>query len=176
MMSPCDHVLDRFAAGEALTADEQAHVTACVDCARLARVPGLLAAAAREPEPGPGFSARMQVGARGRLAARRRNRVALVAFATAAVVTAGTLAFTRPTKDVSNPSAILSTEQREPQPRPPVVAETPISDDDVAAGLVRVSDTEQVLAGEADWSDITRSLEPYRALLVKHGVRRGGTR
>ena len=171
MMSPCDLVLDRYASGEALTEDQQAHVAGCVDCARLARVPGLLASAAAEPEPGPGFSARMQVGARGRLAVRRRNRVALVSFATAAVLTAGTLAFTRPTSHVSDPGATMSLEQREPQPRPPVVAETPISDDDVATGLVRVSDTERTLAGEAEWSDITRSLQPYRALLAKEKSR-----
>ena len=49
MKSPCDHVTERLATGEPLSEDEAAHAARCVDCARLARVPRLLAAAAAKP-------------------------------------------------------------------------------------------------------------------------------
>jgi hypothetical protein len=170
MMSPCESILERLAAGQKLGADEEAHVASCVDCAQLAKVPALLAASAREPDPGPGFSARMQVGARGRLAARRRHRVALVSFASIAVAAAAVLAFTRPTHHVVQPGAIRTALDDEHLPLPPPSTETPITDQDLAAELVRVANTDRTIRGEAHWNDITRPLEPYRALLSKHGV------
>lgn len=177
MMSTCEAVLDRVATGEPLSDEQRAHVAGCVDCARLADVPGLLAAAAVDSEPGPGFSSRMQVGARGRLAARKRNRIAGSAFAAAAAVTALTLFVMRPTRHVSDqPGAMQTLEQSEPQPRPPVVGEEPATDEQIARDLVRVSNVERSLGGEADWSDITHSLTPYRAILVKSGARRGAHR
>lgn len=171
MMSPCELVLERLAAGQPLGADEATHVASCVDCAQLAKVPSLLAASAREPEPGPGFSARMQVGARGRIAARRRHRVALVSFASMAVAAAAVLAFTRPTHHVVEPGAIRTALDDEHQPLPPPSTETPITDQELAVDLVRVSNTDRTIRGEAHWNDITRSLEPYRALLSKHGAK-----
>jgi hypothetical protein len=172
MMSPCEVVLDRVVAGESLTDDQTAHVAGCVDCARIARVPGLLASAAHEPDPGPGFSARMQVGARGRMAARKRQRIALASFATVAVGAAAVLLVTRPGHHTS-PGAMQTLSQEEPKPHPPVTAEPAVDDQDLVLDLVRVSDTDRVIRGEADWHDITRSMIPYRALLAKHGARKG---
>jgi hypothetical protein len=173
MMSTCEAVLDRVATGEPLSDEQRAHVAGCVDCARLASVPDLLAAAAAEPEPGPGFSSRMQIGARGRLATRKRNRIAGASFAAAAAISALTLAVMRPNRHVAGPGAMSNIEQLEPQPRPPVVGEEPASGDQVARDLVRVSNVDRSLDGEADWSGITHSLTPYRAILVKSRARRG---
>jgi hypothetical protein len=172
MMSPCEVVLDRVVAGESLTDEQTAHVAGCVDCARLARVPGLLASAAREPDPGAGFSARMQVGARGRMAVRKRQRIALASFATVAVGAAAVLFVTRPGHEAL-PGAMETQRHDEPRPQPPVTAEPAVSDHDLALDLVRVSDTDRVIRGEADWNDITHSMIPYRAMLAKHGARKG---
>jgi hypothetical protein len=170
MTYPCETVLDRIASGEPLGVEERAHVAGCVDCARLARVPGLLASAASEPEPGPGFSSRMQIGARGRIAARRRNRIAVASFAAAAALTAGGLAVTRPSTEVDR-GAILTLEHSEPQPRPPVTGEVPSTDEQVVLDLARVSQVERSLSGEADWTEITEPLAPYRYVFAKRGIR-----
>jgi hypothetical protein len=176
MKSPCETVTERLATGEPLSEDEAAHAARCVDCARLARVPRLLAAAAEEPEPYPGFSARMQVGARARIIARRRNRIMLTSVAAAAVVAAGTFAMTRPAERVA-PGAMRALEEQEPQPRPPVREERAATDtEQIALDLVRVADVDRSLDGEAPWNDITHSLIPYRALLAREGAGKGAHR
>jgi len=177
MTSLCDLVLERLAVGEPLRDDEAAHVARCVDCARLAGVPRLLAATAQEPEPAPGFSARMQVGARGRLAARRRNRVALSALAAAAVVLAGIGVFTRPTEKLSEVGAIRTLEEQEPRPQPPSPVERPATTtEQVIRDLVYTSDIDRVLEDGADWDEITKPLSPYRAVLARTGARQGAHR
>lgn len=178
MKSPCETVTERLATGEPLTEDESAHAARCVDCARLARVPRLLAAAAAEPEPYPGFAARMQVGARARITARRRNRIMLTSLAAAAVVAAGTFAMTRPDQRVA-PAAMLALEEQEPRPRPPSpedVERAATDTEQIALDLVRVADVDRSLDGEAAWNDITHSLVPYRALLAREGARKGAPR
>jgi hypothetical protein len=178
-MSTCEVVLDRLAAGEPLGPEEETHVASCVDCARLSRVPGLLASTAREPDPGPGFSTRMQVAARGRLAVRKRQRVALTAVAAVAVASAAFLAFSRPTHTVGQqPGAIRTAREWEPQPQPGPVAEHPKegSDAQLVVDLVRVAHVDSSLRGEAHWKSITKTLEPYRALLSQHGARQGAPR
>jgi hypothetical protein len=175
MTYPCDSVTERLAAGEPLTAEEAAHASSCVDCARLARVPRLLAAAATEPEPYPGFSARMQVGARARLAARRRNRIALTSVAAAAMIAGGSFAMTRPDEPLA-PGAMRALEEQEPRPRPPVTEERPAGDtEEIVLDLVRVADIDHSLRGAAPWDDITHSLVPYRAILAE-GARKGAHR
>jgi len=176
MTSPCEHITERLAAGEALTADDQAHVTACVDCARLARVPGLLAAVAREPEPAPGFSARMNVGARGRLAARRRNRVVATGLAAACTFAIAGVAMTRTGHREPQPDAVRTLSEQEPQPRPPPVAERPAtSKDELVLRLVEASHVNDSLQGTAPWDELSTPLVPYRALLTK-SARKGATR
>jgi hypothetical protein len=72
----------------------------------------------------------------------------------------------------------MTTLQREePRPRPPVVGEdAPVTAKDLTIELVRVSHTDDVIAGAADWDDITHDLIPYRALLAKQGARKGAPR
>jgi hypothetical protein len=179
MKSPCDTVTERLATGEPLTEDESAHAARCVECARLARVPRLLAAAAEEPEPYPGFSARMQVGARARITARRRNRIMLTSLAAAAVVATGTFAMTRPDERVA-PGAMRALEEQEPRPRPPAPDDreerAATEPEQIALDLVRVADVDRSLDGEAPWNDITHSLIPYRAILAREGAGKGAPR
>jgi hypothetical protein len=176
MKYPCDHITERLATGETLTANDQAHVTSCVDCARLARVPGLLAATAREPEPDPGFSARMHVGARGRLAARRRNRVVATGVAAAATFAIAGVAITRTNSTESKPDAVRTLSEQEPQPRPPPVAERPATaKDEIVLRLVNAADVDTSLQGTAPWDELSAPLVPYRALLAK-SARKGASR
>lgn len=177
MTSPCELVTERLATGDALTPDEQAHVARCVDCARMSSVPRLLAAAAAEPEPGPGFAARMTIGARGRLAARRRNRVAAGAFAAACAVAVGAVIVTRPDAGVTEPGAMRTLAEQEPTPRPPPVAErAATSAEEIVLDVVRVADVDTTLHGEASWSEITAPLVSYRALLAQQAARKGAPR
>ncbi len=172
MTSFCDHVTERLAAGEPLTANDHAHVASCVDCAAMARVPALLAAVAREPEPEPGFSARMTVAARGRLAARKRNRIAATGLAAACAFAVAGVAVTRTNARDPQPDATQTLSEQEPQPRPPPVAERPAtSRDEIVLRLVRASDVEGSLEGVAPWDELTAPLIPYRALL--QGARKG---
>ena len=178
MKSPCETVTERLAVGEPLTEDESAHAARCVDCARLARVPRLLAAAAEDPEPNPGFAARMQIGARARITARRRNRIMLTSLAAAAVVATGTFAMTRPDQEVA-PGAMRALEEQEPRPRPPApdeIERAATEPEKIALDLVRVADVDRSLDGEAPWNDITHSLVPYRALLAREGAGKGAPR
>jgi hypothetical protein len=176
MTSPCDTVADRLALGEPLSDEQQAHVTRCAGCARLAGVPRLLAAAAEDPEPGPGFSARMTLGARTRLAERRRNRLIATTVAAAAVVAVGGIAVTRPDRDVTV-GAIRTIDELEPHPQPPPVIErAAAAGEEIVLDLVRVADVDRALEGSAAWSEIAEPLLPYRALLESRRDRKGDRR
>jgi hypothetical protein len=187
MMSPCDLVAERLALGESLGADGDAHVAACPACTRLARLPALVASTAREPEPGPGFSSRMQVGARAELTARRRTRIASVTLAAAAAVLVGGVFVTRHNRTSELPGTVSRVDEpfpislpgehrdtsrhdrdHQPQPQP---AQPAVSDDHLAAHLVHVADIDGALAPHAPWRRIEAPLAPYKSLLVH--VRQG---
>jgi hypothetical protein len=185
MMSPCDSVTERLALGEPLGADDDAHVAACPACARLIRLPGLVAATAREAEPGPGFSSCMQVGARAELGARRRARIASVTLAAAAAVLLGGVFVTRHNRAENQSTAIDPFTERQPINLPGEHRDTPshdphdrarpahqpATDDHLAAHLVRLADLDGALAPQAPWRRIEAPLAPYRSLLVH--VRQG---
>jgi hypothetical protein len=175
MMSPCRLVTERLVAGEPLTPEEADHATRCVDCARLTGVPHLLATVAREPEPVPGFSARMQVGARRRLAQRRRRRAALVSLTAAGVVVAGVLIAARPAER-AQPGATQTLIDQEPVPRPPPRERAAASPEQLARELVRVADLDGALGAHAPWDDLTDPLTPYRVLLVRAAAPEGAPR
>jgi hypothetical protein len=80
-MTRCNLVAGAVATGAPLSDAERAHVAGCPDCAALVALPRALARTARATDPGPGFAARMTVGAHRRLVVRRRRRVATVAGA-----------------------------------------------------------------------------------------------
>lgn len=176
MTSPCDPIAEQLAVGEPLTDEQQAHVTRCAGCARLAGVPGLLAAAAADPEPGPGFAARMQLGARARLAERRRNRLIATTVAAAAVVLAGGVAVTRPDRAVTV-GAVRTLDEQEPVPQPPPVVERgAAAGEELVLDLVRVADVDRALEGSAPWGEIAEPMLPYRALLASRRARKGADR
>ncbi|MCE9578010.1 MAG: hypothetical protein K8W52_33065 [Deltaproteobacteria bacterium] len=181
MTSPCDLVAEHLALGEPLGADGDAHVAACLACARLVRMPGLVAAAARPAVVPPGFAARIQVGARAELAARRRNRVATMALAAASVAAVATFAITRQS-DAPHAGAMDPWAARQPvashdpgrelpaAPKPePRLDHTP---DPLTARLVHVADIDDALAPSASWTRIEAPLAPYRHLLDRQGAHR----
>ena len=179
MTYPCDLVAERLAVGEPLGADGDAHVAACPACARLVRLPGMVAATAREPEPGPGFSARMQLGARGELAARHRTRVAALTLATAAAVLLVGVFVTRRHRDdqpatmarysapqpISTPGEHRAEPVRDRVPTTATTASTTVPDDQLAAHLVRISDIDGALAPSPAWRRAEAPLAPYQQLL-----------
>jgi hypothetical protein len=173
MKAVCDTVAERVAAGEPLSTEEADHVGRCVDCAHLTEVPRLLAAVAREPVPAAGFAVRMQVGARQRMAARKRGRIAMTAAAAAAVMVAGTIAVTRPGASRIDPNA--TTNQQDPieHDPTPIVERAATNTEKLVLDLVRVSDVDSVLEGDAPWDEITRPLDPYRTLLISEDARKG---
>lgn len=179
----CDLVAERLACGEPLGEDGDTHVAACPACARLVRLPAMVASTAREPEPGPGFVSRMQLGARDELAARRRTRVAALTLATAAAVLVGGVFVTRHRAADDHPSTMAR--YTEPQPislpgehhgdgnrdhaRPPQPAT--LDDQHLAARLVRIADIDGALQPDRAWRRAEAPLAPYRQLLVH--VRQG---
>ncbi len=178
MMYPCDLVAERLAIGEPLGDDGEAHVAACPACARHVRLPAMVAASAREPEPGPGFSSRMQLGARAQLTSRRRARVASLTLATAAAVLVGGVYMTRhhgddqpstmatysPPMPISLPGEHRAEPVRhDPDHRPP---HADLSDRELAAGLVRISDIDDALIPHRAWRRAEAPLAPYQQLLV----------
>jgi hypothetical protein len=176
-MTPCEAVVERLALGEPRDPDLDAHVATCPACARLVRVPGLVAATASAQEPAPGFSARMTVGARRRIAVRRRNRMATLALAAAGVLLAGGAAATRqrehslqgamrPLMELSpiEPSRVAERHDRDDQPDPA----PKLDDDDLAGEIDRIANLDANLAPSADWSHIEAPLAPYRDLLLSY--------
>jgi multisubunit Na+/H+ antiporter MnhG subunit len=171
-MTPCDHVAERLAMGEPL-GDLDAHVATCPACTGLVRMPQMFAVTAHAAEPAPGFSARMTVCARGRIAARRRNRMAVMTAAAAAVFLVGGSVATReparPLHGAMRPLLEMTPLDRSVAERP--VAEQPsddlpaTSDDELAAALVRLADVDGALVPAADWSRVEAPLAPYRILL-----------
>ena len=176
MMYPCDLVAERLAVGEPLGDDGEAHVAACPACARLVRLPAMVAATASEPEPGPGFSSRMQLGARAELTARRRARVASLTLATAAAVLVGGVFMTRRHHDdqastiapysAPRPISLPGEHRAEPSHHDNRTPHAEVSDHDLAAQLVRVADVDGALAPHRAWRRIEAPLAPYQTLLV----------
>jgi hypothetical protein len=178
MTYPCDLVAERLAHGEPLGADGEAHVAACPACARLVRLPGMISATAREPEPGAGFAVRMQLGARAELTARHRTRVAALTLATAAAVLLVGVVVTRHHGDdqpatmarYSAPQPLSTPIDHRPEPvrdRRPIAttATAALPDDQFAAHLVRISDIDGALAPSRAWHRIEAPLAPYQQLL-----------
>ena len=170
-MTPCEAVVERLALGEPRDAELDAHVATCPACARLVQVPNLVAATASAREPAPGFSARMTVGARHRIAVRRRNRIATMALAAAGVLIAGGAIATREPEH-SLQGAMTGLAELEPlEPSRTTERQTPaptpdsIPDDDLAAAIGRLANLDASLAPSADWGRIEAPLTPYRDLL-----------
>lgn len=158
-MTRCNLVAGAVATGAPLTDAERAHLDGCADCAALVALPRALARTARAADPGPGFSARMTVGAHRRLVVRRRRRIATVA---AAAMAAAVLLFVT-VRQVQRPAA----DQRL---RPALATATPQAPEQTARAreLLQLTRFERAMAPAARWDDIEAPLRSHRALLNLH--------
>ncbi len=160
-MTPCNRVAERVALGEAL--DEDAgHVMTCERCQGLVAVSRQLTATHHAVDPGLGFTARMTVGARHRLAVRRRRKLTIGLVATVACSAIGVVAVTHapdePRVAVHAPAPDRAALKN---PTPPPAA----ADDADLATLVQLADTDRNTHLSAGWADIERPLAPYHKLL-----------
>lgn len=156
-MNPtCNIVEERVALGEPL-GEHAEHAATCERCKRVVALSSSLSAThAVDAQPGPGFAARMTVGAQRRLVVRRRNRV--IASVGASALAAAAIAFvvTRPpTTHAPDPAVATNNTQ------PP--AETVHLDD--AELRLLVTDPDQAARASTDWRHITKPLHPYRNLV-----------
>lgn len=158
-MTRCNLVAGAVATGAPLSDAERAHVAGCPDCAALVALPRALARTARATDPGPGFAARMTVGAHRRLVVRRRRRVATVA---GAALAAAVMLFVT-VRQVQRPAA----DQRL---RPALAAATPQLPEQPARAreLLELTRFDRAMAPAARWDDIEAPLRSHRALLNLH--------
>jgi len=153
----CDQVVERIALGEPL-GELADHVATCEKCKRLTALPAELAAVPHEAEPGVGFTARMTVGAQTVLAARRRRRV-VGGIAVATAVAAGAVFVVTRTPDgepiADQRPAVQDTNTPQPEPAQP----------DELKALVKLARVDRASHSSAHWSQITKPLAPYKALV-----------
>ena len=159
----CDQVAERVALGEPL-GELAEHAEGCAGCKNLIAMSSKLGATHHAVDPGLGFTARMTVGAQHRIAARRRQRLAVGLAATVVSGAFGVFVVTR-TPQVSAP-AIVAPEPQRPPTRDPVEDETPPADEDAdLAMLVDYADVERSARVSANWKHITRPLAAYKRLV-----------
>lgn len=165
-MKRCTKLADSLVSGEPLTDAEREHLAGCADCTQMAAVTRALTAVGTAAEVGPGFTSRVIAGARERITARRRQRVA--GFGLAAVVAAAA-------------AALIVTSARREQPRDTATSALPAGDpptleapdpasgegitDDELRELVGGASMTRALAPSADWEDVETPVRNYRAVL-----------
>lgn len=160
MKSPCDVVAERVALAEPL-GDVAEHAASCPRCQRLTALPGELAAVPREVPPGIGFTARMTLGAQHVLAARRRRRAIAGVAAVTAAAAGAVFVLTRPSPDAPIRAATAWPSDQDEQPTPPEPQHQELD----MADLVKLARVDRSAHISARWSQITKPLAPYRALV-----------
>ncbi|HSR96890.1 MAG TPA: hypothetical protein VLM79_07570 [Kofleriaceae bacterium] len=165
-LSVCDQVAERVALGEPL-GEVAEHAEGCASCKDLIAMSSKLGATRHAVDPGLGFTARMTVGAQHRIAARRRQRLAVGLAATVVSGAFGVFLVTRTpsvTPPVVDPGPLVRTP---PAPDPwNTESETPPTDEDAdLAMLVDYSDVERSARVSANWKHITRPLGAYKRLV-----------
>jgi hypothetical protein len=165
----CDQLAERVALGEPF-GELSEHVEGCASCKNLVAMSSKLGATHHAVDPGLGFTARMTVGAQHRIAARRRQRLAVGLAATVVSGAFGVFLVTR-TPELSSPTKTAEPQVQTPRPDPrpdPRDDDAPPTDEDAdLAMLVDFSDVERSARVSANWQHITRPLAPYKRL-VKH--------
>jgi hypothetical protein len=159
-MKVCRLVAERVVAGEEL-AELAPHVAGCERCMRLVALPRQLATALEQDhDPGLGFSARMTVAARQRLAQRHRRRIAGGLAATVAAAAVAAFVMTRPSKqeEVADQQPTMQPDREDH--RKPVAVE----DSDLLQ-LVDMANTPRARKASAPWGRIQRPLKPYKQLV-----------
>ena len=159
----CEQVAERVALGEPL-GELTGHAEACASCKNLIAMSSKLGATHHAVDPGLGFTARMTVGAQHRLAARRRQRLAVGLAATVVSGAFGVFIVTR-APELSRPP-VIQPQLELPRTHEALEEETPPSDEDAdLAMLVDYSDTERSARTSANWKHITRPLAAYKRLV-----------
>lgn len=166
-LSVCDQVAERVALGEPF-GDLAEHVEGCASCKDLIAMSSKLGATRHAVDPGLGFSARMTVGAQHRIAARRRQRLAIGLAATVVSGAFGVFVVTRTPPSSTPPVREQALElPRTPDPwddaNKPEPAEA--DEDSDLAMLVDYSDVERSARVSANWKHITRPLAAYKRLV-----------
>jgi hypothetical protein len=171
-MTPCEVTIERLALGEPL-GEAEAHVATCPACSRLVALPRLVAASAHAAEPRPGFAIRSAVGARSKLAARRRNRIGGTIVAAAAAVAIGVVAFRAPTAPFHNTVGMRTA----PAPLAPVQAnderlgEISLTDEQIGAELIRIADFDRAVAPSRHWRAAQAPVSGYRLIVQQGAIR-----
>ena len=164
----CDLVAERVALGEPV--GEADHVAGCERCQRTIALPARLAHAHAGVDPGLGFSARITVGARQRIAIRKRRRVAGGIAATALASALGVVIVGHPTTGspihfpVPVDQTSVQTDTHDKQ-LPPDKDPWPSNPTSGIESLLRLADTDHASHLGADWASIERPLAPYRTLI-----------
>jgi hypothetical protein len=166
-LSVCDQIAERVALGEPFS-ELAEHVESCASCKDLIAMSSKLGATRHAVDPGLGFSARMTVGAQHRIAARRRQRLAVGLAATVVSGAFGVFVVTRTPSSSTPPAREQALElPRTPDPwddaNKPEPAE--VDEDSDLAMLVDYSDVERSARASADWKHITRPLAAYKRLV-----------
>ena len=161
----CDQVAERVALGEPI-GELSEHVEGCTGCKKLIATSSKLGATRHAVDPGLGFTARMTVGAQHRIAARRRQRLAVGLAATVVSGAFGVFLVTRPAEPLQQQALEIPTKLPSPtlesdEEEQPVASD----DDDDLALLVQLGDVERNSQLSADWRHITRPLAPYKRLV-----------
>jgi hypothetical protein len=161
--SLCDDVAGRVALGESL-GELAEHAATCASCQGLVAMSSKLGATHHAVDPGLGFTARMTVGAQHRIAARRRQRLAL---GLAATVASGAFGVFLVTRSPERPAPAIA---RQTELNPPTPEERPTTpeEDDLAA-LVELADVDRSRHVSARWGHIKKPLAPYKKLLRAEG-------
>jgi hypothetical protein len=161
--TPCDQLAERVALGEPL-GELSGHVEGCASCKDLVAVSSKLVATHHAVDPGLGFTARMTVGAQHRIAARRRQRLAVGLAATVVSGAFGVFIVTR-TPELSSPTRTAEPQLQQPGPDLRDAEAPPTDEDADLAMLVDFSDVERSARVSANWHHITRPLAPYKRLI-----------
>lgn len=167
MTPTCEAVAERIALGAPL-GELSAHLATCARCQDVAALAARLGATHHEVEPGPGFAARVTVGAQRRVVVRRRRRVAVRLGGGALVGALAVFVMTRPAPSDERAAAVgTATPPAPPAPRPdPWADPVPAASDDAdLRALVELADVHRSSRLSADWAQIEKPLSPYRRLL-----------
>jgi len=171
--TPCYEVAEKLALGEPLSACEE-HIATCPDCSRLTTMPRLLAAASHAAEPKPGFVIRATAGARTKLARRRRNRIVGSGIAALAAAAIGVWSMRPSSPSTTNSQAAMDLPRLEPvnsAPDPKPSTTPPLTDHEVGAELLRISNFRRAMAPSPRWREAEAPLSLYR-LVVHEGASR----
>jgi hypothetical protein len=177
MKNTCDQVAERLVGDEPLGTLED-HVALCSSCARMAKLPQMIAEVSRargSVEPAPGYA--MRLAARAMTDRRpRRGRTALIGVGLAGAVGVAVAAFaflggSGGSGGTDEPQAIHASATNATDDTTPVLAGTggavanDPDDDALLDDLADITDPDRALSFGADWKRIERKIAAADVLL-----------